>query len=164
MAEQAELEWRAVPTHPRYFVNAAGQIRGPRGHVMRPMSGIYGHLYVLVPPPRRPRKLFVHRAVLFAFIGPPPTPAHETRHLDGDPSNNTLANLQWGTHTENMRDKALHGTELHSEAKADARLTTAQARSIRLDSRSSRVVGKEYGVSHTAVLRIRRGDRWKRAA
>lgn len=163
MAETTN-EWRAVPTHVGYEVNASGQISGPRGQILRPMQTKQGHLYVLTPLPRRPRKLFVHRAVVLAFIGPPPTPEHEVRHLDGNPTNNILPNLCWGTRAENMQDKALHGTELFGEAKPDARLTEEQVRAIKHDARPSRVIGAEYGVSHTAVLRIRRGERWRRVA
>jgi hypothetical protein len=134
-----------------------------------------GHLYVLTPLPRRPRKLFVHRAVLLAFAGPP-EPGQEARHLDGNPANNHWApgnseeetraaggNLFWGTRLENMRDKARHGTEVYGEAKPDARLTVADVIAIRNDERASRVVGADYGVSHTAILRIRRGERWRAA-
>lgn len=66
-----------------------------------------------------------------------------------------------GTRAENMRDKAAHGTERYGEDKPNHRITTEQARAIRVDPRPSRVVGREYGISHTAVLRIRRGDRWR---
>ena len=39
---------------------------------------------------------FVHRLVAAAFIGAPPD-------LDGDMSNNNVTNLQYGSHSENMR-------------------------------------------------------------
>jgi hypothetical protein len=164
MSADVTTTWKPVPTHVGYEVNEAGQIRGPRGRILRPMVMDTGHLYVQTHRPRKPRKLFVHRAVMFAFVGPPPTTGHEVRHLDGDPSNNALTNLRWGTRTENMQDKSLHGTEIYGEAKPDARLTLTQVLAIKADPRASRVVGQEYGVSHTAVLRIRRGERWRRAA
>lgn len=50
----------------------------------------------------------VHRLVLTAFCGPRPA-GLEGRHLDGDPSNNALSNLIWGTPRENMRDVVRHG-------------------------------------------------------
>lgn len=169
-----DASWRPVPAHSGYFVTAAGDIRGPR-KILRPMRAESGHLYVLTPLPRRPRKLFVHRAVLLAFAGPP-KPGQEVRHLDGNPANNRWApgsseeevraaggNLFWGTRLENSRDKTLHGTECRGEDKPDARLTEVQVLAIRDDPRASRVVGAEYGVSHTAILRIRRGDRWRAA-
>src|ERR1700688_3800773 len=46
----------------------------------------------------------IHRLVLLAFKGPCPE-GHETRHLDGNHSNNKLKNLTWGTPTENHDDK-----------------------------------------------------------
>jgi hypothetical protein len=46
---------------------------------------------------------------MLAFAGPKPN-GLETRHLDGDHSNNALANLAYGTHAENMQDALRHGT------------------------------------------------------
>jgi hypothetical protein len=159
---EINIEWVEVPTHRGYFVTRSGMMRGPTGVVLRPMKTDGGHRYVLASPPRRPRKLFVHRAVLFAFAGPPP-PGMEVRHLDGDPGNNAIENLAWGTRLENMQDKARHGTERQGEEKPGCRLTAANVDAIRFDRRASRVVGAEYGVSHTAVQRIRRGERWRAA-
>ena len=52
---------------------------------------------------------FVHRLVLEAFVGPRPE-GMECRHLNGDPGNNIVENLCWGTHSENSLDKRRHGT------------------------------------------------------
>jgi len=152
--------WNPVPTHAGYSVTADGDIRGPRS-ILRPMQTRSGHLYVLTQPPRKPRKLFVHRAVLLAFVGPPPTREHEARHLDGNPEHNALINLCWGTRLENMADKVRHGTQAYGEDSPAARLTEEQVREIREDSRASRIVGADYGVSHTTILEIRRGQRWR---
>lgn len=40
-------------------------------------------------------------------------------------------------------------------------LTECAVRAIRSDPRGSRVIGREYGVSHTTVLKVKRGLRWK---
>lgn len=56
------------------------------------------------------RQLRVHRLVLMAFVGPPPVADSEALHGDGDPSNNALSNLRWGTRSENAVDAVLHGT------------------------------------------------------
>jgi hypothetical protein len=159
----ADETWNPVPTHPGYSASIFGDVRGPRGKNLKPMRTKSGHLYVLTPRPRNPRKLFVHRAVLLAHVGPPPSPEQEGRHGDGNPENNAIANLCWGTRLENMQDKARHGTEPHGEAKPGARLTAADIPAIRSDKRAARTVGAEYGVSHTAILRIRRGERWRAA-
>lgn len=149
------IEWTDVPGYPGYQVTATGAIRGPR-KVLRPMSTPDGYLYVITGARR---KLRVHHAVLLAFAGPR-SDGQECRHRDGNSTNNSLLNLQWGTRLENSADKARHGTEPHGEAKPGARLTLAQVKEIRLDDRASRTVGADYGVSHTAIQRIRRGERW----
>lgn len=56
----------------------------------------------------------VHRAVLLAFVGPCPE-GREGCHRDGNPGNNTLENLYWGTRSENCLDQVRHGT--HPEAR-----------------------------------------------
>ncbi|MFF6931557.1 HNH endonuclease signature motif containing protein [Streptomyces californicus] len=153
------IQWTPVPGHRGYEVTRTGQMRGPRGKVMHPMAMSTGHLYVITGDRR---KLWVHHAVLLAFVGPRPE-GQECRHLDGNPRHNHADNLAWGTRTENMRDKAIHGTEPTGEQKANHRITAEQARAIRVDTRPARVVGRDYGISHTAILRIRRGERWRAA-
>lgn len=53
------------------------------------------------------KAMFLHRMVLFAWVGPPPD-RQICRHLDGNPQNNNLSNLKWGTHKENSADRILH--------------------------------------------------------
>jgi hypothetical protein len=48
-----------------------------------------------------------------AFVGLRPK-GLETRHLDGDPSNNQLSNLAYGTSSENHLDMVRHGTHAFS--------------------------------------------------
>lgn len=35
-------------------------------------------------------------------------------HLDGDPGNNRLSNLKYGSHSENMSDSLAHGTHYNA--------------------------------------------------
>lgn len=50
----------------------------------------------------------VHTWVALTFLGPRPE-GQEVRHLDGDPGNNTLGNLAYGTPSENRYDTVRHG-------------------------------------------------------
>lgn len=54
----------------------------------------------------------LHVVVARAFLGPRPESA-VIRHLDGDPSNNALTNLRYGTAAENMADTIRHGRHNH---------------------------------------------------
>ena len=53
-------------------------------------------------------RAFVHQLVLLAFVGPMPE-GQLTRHLDGNPQNNVLSNLRYGTALENSQDAVRHG-------------------------------------------------------
>lgn len=55
----------------------------------------------------------VHQLVLIAFAGPAPAGC-EVLHNDGNPGNNRLANLRWGTRSENLYDRVRHGVHHHA--------------------------------------------------
>jgi hypothetical protein len=157
MSNERVNEWVDIPGYPGYAVTATGEIRGPR-KILKQMSTDLGHRFVSAG---YGKSLWVHHAVLFAFVGPRPE-GQECRHLDGNPANNSLDNLRWGTRLENMRDKATHGTEPRGEERVNAKLTTSQVAQIRLDERPHRVIAREYGVAHSIVGGIQRGQRWIR--
>ena len=51
----------------------------------------------------------VHSLVAEAFIGPRPE-GMDVCHNDGDPTNNHVENLRYGTRSDNILDKVRHGT------------------------------------------------------
>lgn len=53
---------------------------------------------------------WVHRLVLRAFVGEP-VGGQLARHLDGNPENNRVSNLAWGTPADNGEDAARHGSQ-----------------------------------------------------
>jgi hypothetical protein len=92
----------------RTVTGRAGSPRPLRGKILRPYMS---RGYEIIQLARFGRREYrpVHRLVLLAYVGPPPL-GHEACHGDGDRVNNRLANLRWGTKSENMQDKLLHGT------------------------------------------------------
>lgn len=114
-------EWRPIPGFPGYEVSDLGRVRSywRRGQaeladepVLLKLSriGRAGHLCVGLREggdATRFRTKRVHTLVLEVFVGPRP-PGMECRHLDGDPTNNVPANLQWGTRRENADDRVRH--------------------------------------------------------
>jgi len=148
-------DWRPVPGFADTYASADGRVKGPSGKVLKDYVCPRGYHHVLI----RSKKLPNHHAVLLAFGFSRPLDA-ECRHLDGDPGNNHLENLQWGSSAENAADRARHGNTYYGEELASSRLTLDQVAAIKTDTRPSRTVAREYGVSHTAVLNIRRGTTW----
>ena len=118
--------WKDVPGHEgSYQVSDAGDVRSldrdvffaashksrayarsTKGRMLRPGRMSSGHVSVALG---RNNSRCVHELVLLAFVGPPPE-GHECRHLNGNPADNRLENLRWGTRSENIRDAVSHGT------------------------------------------------------
>lgn len=73
-----------------------------------------GHLSVNLTADGVNRNARVHRLVLLAFIGSAPAGMHAL-HLDGNPTNNRLDNLRWGTPSQNSLDAVAHG--VHPQAR-----------------------------------------------
>lgn len=101
---------------PGYFVSELGIVYGPGSVGRRAYHRLsshaidkYGHQVVdlYINGTRRHRYLAV--LVAEAFI-PNPNNYPEVRHLDGNPHNNAVSNLAWGTHLDNMNDAKKHGT------------------------------------------------------
>lgn len=115
--------WRQVPGWEAYEASDAGQVRSVdrtiphycggtrliRGKVLRPIVR-NGYPHVTLYRGGVPRILGAHQVVMLAFVGPPPD-GLEVLHGDGDRGNPALANLRYGTSSENQRDKRRHGTD-----------------------------------------------------
>jgi len=107
-------EWRDVIGYEGlYKVSDDGQVLGlKRGKVLRPATLRSGHLIVALSKDGVMYSQTVHRLMMEAFNGP--ANGRVTRHLDGNPKNNTLENLKYGTISENVRDSIKHGTQVSS--------------------------------------------------
>ncbi|MGX6605613.1 HNH endonuclease signature motif containing protein [Micromonosporaceae bacterium Da 78-11] len=108
------VEWRSVPsTGGLYEVSSVGQVRtsrrrGTRGGILAQQWNETGYAIVQMCVLGVKQHARVNRLVLDAFVGP--EPELHSRHLDGNPRNNKLENLAWGTRSENVRDAIRHGT------------------------------------------------------
>lgn len=85
-----------------------GVTRAIKGKVLRPRVSKGGYLVVWLYDDGNRREQPTSRLVCAAWHGPCP-PGMECRHLDDDKSNNTPANLRWGTRSENAYDKVRNG-------------------------------------------------------
>lgn len=157
------VEVRPVPGYPNLSVSAAGEVYGPKGR-RRVHPGVGGYLYVTVRRTGkvRPGKLRVHHAVLLAWVGPRPD-GQEARHEDGDPTNNTVANLSWATHLVNCADKDVHGTTARGSVVGSAKLTESDVRAMRAlwPGVSLSALGRRFGVSKSTAHAAVSGRAWR---
>ena len=98
-----------ILSFPDYSITKSGQVWSHRNRIwLKLTKQAKGHLIVSLYNGQT-HIHSVHRLVLETYIGPCP-PDMECRHLDGNPANNKLNNLKWGTRSENSYDAIRHGT------------------------------------------------------
>ena len=105
----------------------------------------------------------LHILLTDAHIGPRPG-GMETRHLDGNPMNNHISNLRYGTRKENAQDRIRHGTQARGEQQFLSKLTEDNVREIRKKyvprNYTRKMLAKEYGVSVNSISMVIDGQRW----
>ena len=168
--KQAEL-----PEYPGYFFTESGEVYSYRhtsgtpryNQPARKLSGRIredGYMRYCI---RRADGKFVykkgHQLILLAFRGAA-APGQLCRHLDGNPLNNRLDNLAWGTPLENAADTLLHGTQSRGDTHGKSVLTESDVRSIRKLREiglSYQKIANRYGVDHKTIHNAVNRVTWK---
>ncbi len=154
---------KEIPGLVGYFADTAGNIFGPRG-LRRPEITWEGRLRIGFTRDGQEFKKSVHRLILETFVGPCPENM-QCRHLDGNPQNNNLENLAWGTSAENSQDSIQHGTFPFGEKNGRAKLTSQDAKLIiycwKTKLLGQREIAKIFGVSQRLIWNILHGRTWK---
>ena len=127
-----------------------------------------GHLQVNLTRPGKRTYPYVHQLVLEAFVGPCPE-GMECLHRDGNPANNRLENLRWGSHAENMEDMANHGAAYRPIGSLHwiAILTEADIPEIfRMKDQgiSHARIALRFGVAKPTITSVLRRHSWKHVA
>lgn len=108
---------------------------------------------------------FVHNVILETYIGPCPD-GMECLHGDGNPGNNSLDNLRWGTHEANESDKARHGTTYKCSKHHNAKMNESKAAEALIMYNSGinmTCISRHFGVGRNAIRSIINGVTWKNA-
>jgi protein gp37 len=107
----------------------------------------------------------VNRLVLEAFVGLPPSTSAEARHRNGEPADNRLSNLSWGSKADNMADAARHGTA-GVWMRGRARFSAEEIQSIRTArSQGAKLaeIAREYNTTPKHVSAICVGAKYRAA-
>lgn len=158
--------WKDIPGYEgRYQVSSEGRVRSvdrelpighgftrqKRGRVLCPGRFCKsGHLSVILG--RGTAGKPVHQLVALAFLGPKPEGC-EVLHADGDPTNNRVDNLRYGTRTENILDVYHQGGRWR-------KLSTDEVHSIRKElakGATGASLARQFGVSQTCISSIKLG-------
>jgi len=157
-----------VYTHRRRL--GLGQGKGSRMEIdptyakrLNHYNGHGGYLYVSISVRGKQRPVPIHRLLLDAFVGPCPD-GMECRHLDGNPMNNNLSNLCYGTVRQNAKDRATHGRNRAGEAHPRSKLRATQVIAMRkqyLAGTPIATIARSFSVAESTAVDIVKGRKWK---
>ena len=116
-------EWRTVPNWDLYEISNYGRLRSKdrtvrgnkgqylkKGRLLKPVKDKDGYYTFLLKQDGKSKNMKIHRIVAFAFI-PNPDKKPCINHIDNNPSNNRVDNLEWCTMREPTY-KAVKGTNI----------------------------------------------------
>ena len=148
------IEVQSIPRFPDYFISRDGGVWSkprkycsPIGKWLIPGIGWYGHLTFVLRKRGKSYSIGVHRLLLETFISACPL-GEECRHLDGNPANNNLDNLCWGTEKENQQDRKKHGTSLEGIKHPMVKLSEQDVHMIIYMDRTGLFTQKEIAVQY----------------
>lgn len=165
-----EEVWKDIPGHEgRYQASTEGRIRSldrkvrvvargtedtrtMKGRVLRPGTCKSGHVSVVLGHGRAGS--LVHQLIALTFLGPCPE-GKEVLHNDGDPKNNRLENLRYGTRTENILD-------VYRQGKAWRKLTAPDVREIRKQREQGtkvKEIAQKFNVAEGTIYNILSGKK-----
>lgn len=156
--ERASRElWSTWPVDPRYEVSTLGMVRRADTKIVRKPAPIRsGYMTCMTVKNKKNRLAYVHRMVVETFIGPIPK-GMVVAHRDGVKSNNRITNLRIDSPKGNLRDTRFHGTHRFGENNPASSLTMDEANKIKAASGPNSQIAKQFGVSRSAVQRIKSG-------
>lgn len=97
--------WKEIPNATAYEVSNAGRIKSKKirrykGHMLKTFDNGSGYQFVYLYNGEYKKKYYIHRLVALCFI-PNPYKKPCVNHIDNNPSNNKVENLEWCTKKEN---------------------------------------------------------------
>lgn len=114
--------------------------------------GFYKRVTICVN--NKPKRFLVHRLVAEYFI-PNPNEKRCVNHIDGNPSNNIISNLEWCTHQENER----HSYDTLGKINANRKANKLQVEDILLTGKKGlngnvNMLMQKHNLSRNVVLNI----------
>lgn len=167
--------FRVITGFPRYAINEFGTVLSickttktatlawSEARERTPARNRDGYYQVMLRHAGHVRNILVHVLVLEVFIGPRPE-GMQCRHIDGNPANNHVSNLAWGTGHENNSDQVRHGTRIQGATHPMSKLTeddVLEIRRRRANGESLMSLAREFHLTKTTVCEIAKRRTWK---
>ena len=172
---------KPIPNFPDYLISDSGIVysiaeRANRGKPTNPVIKSQwicsGYKAVSLQLNGNPCKRYIHNLLLETFVCSRPD-GYQCRHLDSNPLNNNLSNLEWGTRSENQKDRLSVGKDNRGSKHGMSKLTEMQVKEIKRLATSAnkgvrkidnggnyKTISEKFNISKAAVGSIVSGRSW----
>jgi len=164
------MNWKIIQEFPDYAISDSGvliRVFGGQGSVpgriLKPQINNTGYLQTVLSKNGKRHTVRINRLVLMAFVGDPP-PNTEGNHKNGVKADNRVDNLEWITHSENMKHSFKLGLQDNlGENNPRAKLKEWQVRIIRrllVVGWSCVSIARLFNVTDVLIGRIKHKKAW----
>lgn len=88
--------WKEIPDYEGiYWINNYGEVKNNFDKILIPTIKYNGYQSIILTKNGISKTKQIHRLVMLAFQGPPPDESFQVNHIDEDPSNNCIDNLEY---------------------------------------------------------------------
>lgn len=167
MHEEEKVIWKIYPEFDFIEVNQFGEIRTKdrivrgkdgnkyhiKGRVLTQQLNNRGYMYVQFRANGKYVKRLVHRIVAICFI-PNPNGWPEVNHIDNDPTNNAVSNLEWCSDQYNQDYKKNFGTspaQIQAIPVIAVNLETSEIFWFESQSEAARQLGADVRIVNSVV-------------
>ena len=162
--------WKPVPEYESlYAVSDSGKVKrikkssGAReGKLLKGSRTKKGYIDVVLSKDGKPKHFLVHRLVAMAFI-PNLKSKSDVNHKDGNPSNNSVSNLEWCSRSENIKHS--YSCLKRSSVCAGAKLTPDEVLEVRnhlsRGDKTQKEIAELFDISNQQVSKINLRQKWK---
>ena len=130
----------------RWRKNGSGEYK-QKGRILNQGDTTTGYKQIVLNKDKKRKTLKVHRLVAIAFI-PNPENKPNVNHIDGNPHNNNVENLEWCTQAENVQHAINTGLKrcniIDKEILEDMHYNKKM---------STQAIAKEFGVTKMIIIR-----------
>jgi len=158
------IRWGVYPNNTKYMVSTIGSVKNiATKRLLKQSKTAKGYWVVTLSNNSSRKQCRVHRMVLSTFIGKCPL-GMECNHKNGIKSDNRLTNLEWTTHSDNIKHAYKVGLKCAvGEGNGQSKLTKKNVSTIRnLCTVGNRQVdvAKKFNVNRSTICRIVSGAAW----